>query len=404
MTYLIHTIFLGILLFVLGRRGRREHSLWVFYLAVVVKFVSGWLMGYLYLSYYNGGDTIVYFQRAVEFNQQNGQTLAHYLNGLLFSDIEGMETQSRSVFFIKMISPVVFFSGADYWLSSLYLSLFSFAGLWRIVRVLSDRHGIGWNVYLSFLFFPSVVFWTSGISKDAVAAGAMSYAISYVLQFRWQSRIGWAEWLVVLLMACLLAGFKFYASMLLIAFVLLVVGGKWVSNARPVYKLLFLGGFMAAVVMSMQWFHPWLTTDRLPLTVYEVHEAVRRNTQPEERSPVQLEPTYRSMIRSVPMALFSGLFFPLPWHHPQWISLGVRLENFSLLVLTVLSLFYLRKTQADDLLFTTLALIAVAAVFIAFTTPNMGSLSRYKSLYIPYYMFLVSFFPFRLVFPPKQSR
>ena len=64
---------------------------------------------------------------------------------------------------------------------------------------------------------------------------------------------------------------------------------------------------------------------------------------------------------------------------------------------------YLRKTQADDLLFTTLALIAVAAVFIAFTTPNMGSLSRYKSLYIPYYMFLVSFFPFRYLFPPKQS-
>jgi hypothetical protein len=98
-------------------------------------------------------------------------------------------TQPRALVMAKAVSLLHLTTGSNYWLSGAWLSLFSFWGFWRLADLLTlvlPEHGN--RAAVSFLFFPSVVFWTSGVLKETLSAGIIGLVCSCFLNYLFKLR------------------------------------------------------------------------------------------------------------------------------------------------------------------------------------------------------------------------
>jgi hypothetical protein len=106
-----------------------------------------------------------------------------------------------------------------------------------------------------------------------------------------------------------------------------------------------------------------------------------------------LEPSIGSIVRNVPRALVSGMFRPFPWEAHTMFQWLIAIENVLLLVLFVSSLGNLLKLAKSPhrLLLCSVVLYVVAlCVFLALSTPNFGTLSRYRISFLPLLFLLIT--------------
>jgi hypothetical protein len=107
-----------------------------------------------------------------------------------------------------------------------------------------------------------------------------------------------------------------------------------------------------------------------------------------------LEATWASVILHSPWALISGLFRPFLWEANTLLKLVVALENSLILVLCLSSFGrfgdFLRSPNRLITL-SVIVYVCLLCVFLALSTPNLGSLTRYKVGFLPFLVFLVSY-------------
>ena len=98
------------------------------------------------------------------------------------------------------------------------------------------------------------------------------------------------------------------------------------------------------------------------------------------------------MINLLP-AMVYGLFRPLVFEAVNLWQLLVGLENSMILILFIIALWHLSKTKLFDkrFLWAAILFILFLDVFLAFSTPNFGTLSRYKVAYWPFFVMLILF-------------
>ncbi len=404
MSYIFHSFFLGIIFYALAHFYRGDHSKWIFYAGLLFSLVCGLLVGVSYQSYYQGGDTFLFYSYAREFNNSTDGKLTSYLHALFFKDIPILGNEPRTQFFVKLISPLVLFT-PDYWILSLYMSLLSFVASWYfLTKVTTQFPDLRFPAYFAVLFFPSAIFWTSGILKDNLASVAAMFLIGSLLSFYWGQRLKAIEIIVAALCLVILIQLKFYAAGVLMVCGLLLLLSGFLSNHSLSVKL---SAYLSVLILGfflMEYLHPWMRLERLPLTIYENHTLILQRSSPNDvLTFMGLNPTYGSMMANLPLAIVAGLFRPFIWEHLEWISIGIRMENVVLIILVVLNLYKWRKISPVPIVITGLLLIFTLSGFIALSTPNFGTLSRYKSLYLPYFVLLISIIPFRYVLLQQQS-
>lgn len=105
-----------------------------------------------------------------------------------------------------------------------------------------------------------------------------------------------------------------------------------------------------------------------------------------------LEPTFASLLRHSPSAIFQAILRPYlwEWHNPFYFIAG--LENFLVLVLLVFTAVKLVRQFPVKIplgVWAMLIYILVIAALIGLFTPNIGSLSRYKTAFMPFLIFLL---------------
>ena len=106
----------------------------------------------------------------------------------------------------------------------------------------------------------------------------------------------------------------------------------------------------------------------------------------------QLKPEISSFIENFPLAVFSGVFRPLIFEGGNFLKVIAGIENLLLLIMSVISLNRLKNMfRSDDrILMLTIVLYTVAlAGFLALSTPNLGTLFRYKVGFLPFYVYLI---------------
>ena len=392
----------------------------VFWPALLFKLGAGVALGLVYQRQAYVGDTFTLFGEARPLSALARHDVGTYVRtlaqpvatdpGLLAQLISAREP--RSFFFVKIISLFNLLTGDNYWLTGLYGSLLGFAGLWAMANALARRFaGTGGAAAVACLFFPSVVFWGAGVLKESLATGAIGAVVAVALA----GRGGWsgvARWAGAALLVAGLWLLKYHYCLALVACVgagtltdTLARRGQW-SRGATVARF---GGILLGLVAGGSLLHPNLRADHLLQAVADTHRALHDNLNNCSAAAfADWPPTWPGLLRHAPVALFTGLFRPLPWEARGWLDWPVATENVALLTLSRWAAARWRPQRAlpaGALAWTLAALVYVVglATMLTLATPNFGTLARYKVAYLPVlvYLLLVTFQ--RNLFPTSQS-
>jgi hypothetical protein len=127
--------------------------------------------------------------------------------------------------------------------------------------------------------------------------------------------------------------------------------------------------------------------------IQENHEMMKQMSGPGKSIQfVEIEDPVLQLIVNLPLSLFGGLFMPLPWQGVNILAISTGILNFILLLLFVGKLWGIFKNGITGISPWKLSMafyIVILAVLIAYTTPNFGTLERYKISYIGFFIFWI---------------
>ncbi|WP_188815978.1 hypothetical protein [Hymenobacter cavernae] len=308
---------------------------------------------------------------------------------------------SNTFFLIKLLSALNLLSLGHVLLNVLYLSLFCFVGCWQLVRTIEQvfpQTPRGATI-LAFLLWPTVLYWSSGLTKESLLVGSSAWLLALVLRWYYgtaqQPRL-LGLWIIILAILFFKMRF-FFAALLLGALVALGVvrlvqqlGGARSRWGQVVLMALILsGGAWAAGEVI-----PAFRFNKFTSQLIRNYSDLRATSL--ERPHIEfndLAPTGASIARNAPLAIGYTLMRPWPWeyHDPAYIAAG--LENMVLLVVLVVASVALLQGRSGALPFALvvglLFYCIVLAVLLGLSTPNLGTLNRYRAVLLPFLLFLL---------------
>jgi hypothetical protein len=378
----------------------------VFWPALGLKLFSGVALGLLYTYYYTVSDTFAYFEDACKISQLLRQDAGEYFRFLWQSD----ETfslwsqlhyqQPRALFLSKVVSFFCLLTQDNYWVAALYLSFISFLGIWRLIKYISAHYpGIKSVAIFAFLFFPSIVFWTSGIIKESLAMAALCFVVLIFMKLYRADKVKITEWIPLLVSIWLLWNLKYYYLAILIPVASTTLVMKLIVCPRVKFQhvafemLAWLGIFVIPLALVSR-VHPNFYPDRFLTVIVENYTLYQAKSDPGNMIVFEdLRATPIAVLKNVPEAFFSSLFRPFLWEAGTLLQLLVAAENVVLLLLTLFTLRNCSKLfQSPDrlILFAMLVYVVLLGSFLALSTPNFGTLARYRTGFLPFFILLVT--------------
>jgi hypothetical protein len=91
-----------------------------------------------------------------------------------------------------------------------------------------------------------------------------------------------------------------------------------------------------------------------------------------------------------PWAIIAGLFAPFFWESHSILSAIASVENLVLLIL-VISFLFSKGQLKGSFIFPLFVYSIVLCVLLAISTPNLGTLSRYRIGFLPFLIFALSY-------------
>ncbi|EJF11593.1 hypothetical protein [Pontibacter sp. BAB1700] len=383
-----------------------------FFPTLLLKLACGLLIGVLSFYVFDKGDTQLYYKRALmmtDLAQEQG--IGIYLQYLFFNDPTGTPLQELQKPFYesawnmpRLLSMPMLLTNNNYYLSSLYLSLFSFAGLWFFVNALARYFPTtAIPAVVAFLVFPSVVYWSSGVLKESVLMGGMGLLLgsSLYLLFGKLKRKPVLYLLLAGLGLYLIWLVKYFVAVALALTVALALLLKLIFyNPKLAHIHWLMKGLVLLVLFSgIAWLgtqlNPNLNLETLPDVVYGNYQVSLLASQGKPRIDFPfLEPTYLSFALHSQLAFIGMLFRPFIWEVYNVRTFAAALENTLLLVL---AFGFLRdlfesgrvKWRYGYLLTAVLVYVFVMGVLLAYSMPNLGTLNRYRVVVLPFVVYLL---------------
>ena len=292
-------------------------------------------------------------------------------------------------------------------LNGLYLSVFAFVGCWLLARALAEAlpQTPAAAGAVAFLWWPSVWFWATGISKEAVLLGSGAWLTARVLGLLYgaapgpatvRSRLGW--WLGTAALALLHFQMRYFFAVPLLGVLAGIALGRGVAllgwgryrwaQAAVLFAVLGAGVWLAPQ-LSVAFRANKFTNQVVRVYTFEVTHSVGK---PHFEYP-NLRPTLESIAAHAPLAAVNAV--TRPWLGESWQPLYVAaaLENAALLGLLAVALVAALRGCPGKLPFELglglVVLCLALAVLMGLTTPNLGSLHRYRSELLPFLVLLL---------------
>lgn len=381
----------------------------LFWPGLILKSLGGISLGLIYTYYYYEGDTFGFFidaqKVAALFHANPGDYLRFLLLGSDAHPIaqELVNVQERSLFLVKVLSGVSLIAFDNYWITSFYLSTLSFLGSWYLfTRINLIYNHVVVSSAISFLALPSFLFWSSGVIKESLASGAVMFLSGLFLLLIKKQKLKYWEWIIGLISILILWNLKYYwaalfipaalTSLIVIRYLKILIP----DNLKPLELLMWIVVFFLLVLMAST-IHPNFYLSRILIVIVENHNAYAMLSGDKPFIHfTHLEPTWNSIVANSPWALFSGLFRPFIFEASTPFQLMIAIENLLLLLLTIYNLRYITQFWHSNervLIFGLIIYILLLAIFLTLSTPNFGTLSRYRTGFLPFLFFLLICYP-----------
>jgi hypothetical protein len=307
---------------------------------------------------------------------------------------------SNTLFIIKLLSALNLASLGIAWLNGLYLSLFSFVGGWELVRQLRLRWpaaapGAG---VVAFLGWPTVVYWTSGLTKESLLVGSGAVVLALVIRLSYGPATRVVATVLLLLGASLLH-FKMRYFFAVVLFGVLAGLGlirvlQRLGTARSrLVQLALLVGLLAGGARAASEVSPVFRANKFTSQLQRNYTDLLRTAghRPHLEYPY-LRPTTESVVQHTPVAIWHTLSRPWPWEGGTVLYVIAGLENLALLLVLAVALLAVVRGRGGQLPFAlVLALLlycGILATLLGLTTPNLGTLNRYRVTFLPFLVLL----------------
>jgi len=382
-----------------------EHLRSIYWPAFVVKILGGIGLGLVYTWYYKTGDTFLYYNDGTLAASLAKEDFILYLRFLWNTD-EGLirivglaPDMPRALLMIKIVSFFNLISCNNYWVVALYFSFFSFLGAWFLVQKISVYFNhLSLPAAVAFLFFPSMVFWSAGVIKESLTMGAMFFLSGMFLMIWFSEKVRIINWLLAIVCIWIVWRLKYYfgavffavlIASLLYKFLLLRIHKPRTPIMEVLLWLLIFIVPLSAIMLTRPNFYP----EHFFEVIKENYDAFSRISDPEDLIDFgELKANALNVVSNAPWALISGLFRPFIWEAGNLFQVVVALENLVLglvFIAGIPSWRFIFRSQHSILVCCCVIYVVLVCIFITLSTPNFGTLSRYRVGYLPYFIFLL---------------
>ncbi|GAB3224491.1 hypothetical protein GCM10027346_04690 [Hymenobacter seoulensis] len=308
---------------------------------------------------------------------------------------------SNTLFLIKLLSVFNLASLGNAALSSVYLTLCSFIGSWELVRQIQLRwpNAVPGAAIVAFLLWPTVVYWTSGLTKESllVASGVLVLAL-VIRQTYGRAGQAWRAWLLLMGAAVLHFKMRYFFAVVLFG-ALAGLGVIWVvqqmggARSRLVQLLLVLS-LLGAGAWAASEVSPAFRANKFTSQLQRNYTELLRTSHGKPHITYNdLRPTTESVLRNTPAAIGNALARPWVWEGSSPLYLLAGLENLVLLLAIGVAVLACLRGQAGQLPFALVVALVVYCCLIAallgLTTPNLGTLNRYRVTFLPFLLMLL---------------
>lgn len=340
-----------------------------------VKLISAFVFVLLYSYHYTEGDIFSYANQA--------ETLLAGISNHDFSFYEvlikdhgystGWLLQPRAVFFSKVYLCSSFIALQNVFGIAVVFSVVSWVLLLELHKYIERNEILDSRLlFLGYLLVPSVLFWTSGITKETLCFPLFLICLAHLYQaikksFQWQSG--------AVLFICFLFLYQlrfFYLPFIFVfgfVFFLLTNHKKW-------YAWLSLSLCGTSYYFCQAYLIPQLRLEYFNEILFNSYHKLYSMSSPGSRFHLPyLDDSLLSSLKAM-LASFRFTFF---MKFDNLLMALSSIENLILLGAVTLSLIYSRKKS--NVVLAIVAFIIVAVCLINVSTPNYGSLSRYRVVY-----------------------
>jgi hypothetical protein len=302
----------------------------------------------------------------------------------MFSSGDSYWNDLKGNIVIKLVSVFNIFSRGDYYINSLFFNFIIFFGhviLYRLfIKIFPGRQL--WVIVGCFLL-PSTLYFSSGIHKDGLVFLMLAVLIYSVYQSILKKRFNCKRiFLIVVSLVLLFLLRNFICLALLPALFawLLIVKARW--PAIPVFAGVYL--FCSLLVFNID--AVLHKIEPLEIIIAKQTEYLKLEKAATQIELTPLLPSFKSFASNAPQAINHSFLRPYIWELPVRSVLPLSIELLGYQVLILLLVFFRRKDlPRPNKPFLVFALFFCISVFliIGYIVPNLGSLVRYRSLYLP---------------------
>lgn len=395
-------------------RNLKKH----FRMGLAFKVFGGLSFALVYTYYYDyGGDTRVYFSSA-----QNLLNLAFrkpliffelFFNDSLgtltefdFKSLFRFELSSREFFVVKITSVLALFGLNSYFGTTLMFALLSFCGTWIFYLSFTRLYpNLVNELSFAFFYFPSIFFWSSGISKDSLVLGLMGVSFYFFLLL--SKKFNFFNLLISIICVYIIYRIKPYVifSILpILIFYFFLNQGKKIQNPlirKALVPFIFISGITTGIIGLN------LLGELNPN--YSIENVIKSSQQMQDWHYVEgantadnhgrgssytlgkYSPSIIGILGIAPKAINVSLFRPYFWEVKNVGMLAAAIESFFTLIFTVfvilkVGLFRAIKTLIkEETAFICFAFAMIFLFFVGFSSYNFGALMRYKTPAIPFF-------------------
>jgi len=227
--------------------------------------------------------------------------------------------------------------------------------------------------------FPGILFWSSILGKDPIMLLGVSLYIYGVVAWY---RLGQPHHFLMLALGVLIICLIRIWLMPIVVAPLVIFVIKGVRNLvwRMGLVVLCVSAFLLIMPKMLSVWRLSAFGDVFAFRTYAVgaFQGGGSSLAPSEITGLS------SMIRFMPLGIFTSLFRPLPWDVPNLFGFVQGLEGLLLLMLLVKAVMRTQlKELADPILLWAISLILAWATFYGLTVYNFGTLVRYKLQILP---------------------
>lgn len=370
----------------------------------------------LYYTYLTGGDT-----RSLYFAE--GKNLYHLLlqdgsnwkyvfskgadfneNLVAFPVNFGYYRSESNFMIIRLTALLSFITFGYYTLIGMFFGLFAYSGLWRLFLFFYNQRPLLHKAFaLSILFFPSVIFWSSGLIKDSITIGALgwfTYSFNRFLNGKNIARSG----VMVAISVFLMATIKVYILLAYAPFFLLFLLLKKLRVVKAVFikYVITMGIIAGSIFIFSQTYDSYqeeldqYAIENLTSSISTLNQVIevrtgRSGAESNFNLGAEFDGTFPGLIKIAPFALVATFYRPFIWETSKVSQLMAAVESLLLIYFTLLLFFkigpfkVIKYVLSDQLVIFSLLFALTFGLFVGASTLNFGTLVRYKIPCMPFY-------------------